>query len=170
MWTQPWSTSLNTPEFTLFRRLINITLLPAFLLNFIYFLSLSEMEKKEEYVANWDVNRTDLDEINAKIEESKQYVTDREEMEKNASKKPKIAMAWPLRVWLKKGKTYFYCTWGKSKLQPFWDGESHEGTEFLPLKSECKVQVKFQSWCGCKRNWARAGPRCDGMHTCITDW
>ena len=51
------------------------------------------MEKKEEYVANWDVNRTDLDEINAKIEESKQYVTDREEMEKNASKKPKIAMA-----------------------------------------------------------------------------
>ena len=65
------------------------------------------MEKDEEYHANWDVNRTDLDEINAKIEESKQYVISREDMEKNATTKPKVAMAWPLRVWLKKGKTYF---------------------------------------------------------------
>ena len=59
------------------------------------------------------------------------------------------------------GKEYYYCTCGKSKIQPFCDG-AHQGTSFKPMlyKAEKNEQVYF---CNCKRS--KNPPMCDGTHT-----
>ena len=56
--------------------------------------------------------------------------------------------------------TYYWCSCGKSKEQPYCDG-SHEGTEFVPvpLTLKEKTQVAF---CGCKHS--KNAPLCDGAH------
>jgi len=58
------------------------------------------------------------------------------------------------------GKSYFWCTCGKSLKQPFCDG-SHKGTKFLPLvfKAEQSKKVFF---CTCKLT--KDQPLCDGSH------
>ena len=38
----------------------------------------------------------------------------------------------PIGIVVEEGKSYFWCTCGKSSKQPFCDG-SHKGTEFTPL-------------------------------------
>ena len=45
---------------------------------------------------------------------------------------PHIAGIVPLPVEVKAGQTYFWCSCGQSKNQPFCDG-SHNGTDFTPL-------------------------------------
>jgi CDGSH-type Zn-finger protein len=58
------------------------------------------------------------------------------------------------------GKTYWWCSCGKSTKQPFCDG-SHKGTDFTPVKYEAAAAA--QVWfCGCKQT-AKA-PLCDGAH------
>lgn len=66
----------------------------------------------------------------------------------------------PIKVDLKEGGTYAYCTCGLSAKQPFCDG-SHSGTEFRPkiFKAE-KDGPHFL--CACKTTGN--APFCDGSH------
>ena len=66
----------------------------------------------------------------------------------------------PIGVVVEEGKSYFWCTCGKSSKQPFCDG-SHKGTEFTPLayKAEESKKVFF---CTCKQTDDQ--PLCDGSH------
>ena len=56
--------------------------------------------------------------------------------------------------------TYYWCSCGHSKNQPFCDG-SHAGTSYQPM--EVKIEeARRVAWCTCKRT--AAGPFCDGAH------
>ena len=46
---------------------------------------------------------------------------------------PTVAKRGSYKVEMEQGKTYFWCTCGDSKKQPWCDG-SHKGTEFRPYK------------------------------------
>ena len=56
--------------------------------------------------------------------------------------------------------SYWWCSCGKSKNQPFCDG-SHQGTDFSPVEVKIDKQGKV-GLCGCKRS--DNGARCDGTH------
>ncbi|MEY4684420.1 MAG: hypothetical protein RLZ25_879 [Pseudomonadota bacterium] len=73
---------------------------------------------------------------------------------------PKIAQNAPYVVEVQTGKSYWWCSCGMSKSQPFCDG-SHKGSEFSPL--EFKAQKDEKIWfCGCKQT--QKGVICDGRH------
>ncbi|MCB9990746.1 MAG: CDGSH iron-sulfur domain-containing protein [Rhodospirillales bacterium] len=73
---------------------------------------------------------------------------------------PDIAAREPIEVELTEGKTYFFCTCGKSQKQPFCDS-SHAGTDFQPHRFTAEKSGK--AWlCQCKRTGDR--PFCDGSH------
>ena len=73
---------------------------------------------------------------------------------------PIIAQKSPYAVEVTEGKTYFWCTCGRSEKQPFCDG-SHKETSFEPMKYEApKDGTLF--FCGCKAT--DKGPLCDGSH------
>ena len=66
----------------------------------------------------------------------------------------------PFQVEVTKGSTYFWCSCGKSKKQPFCDG-SHSGSKFSPKKfSPEKTETVY--FCGCKKTSNK--PFCDGSH------
>ena len=73
---------------------------------------------------------------------------------------PVVAQKAPYPVDVEAGKTYWWCTCGKSKKQPFCDG-SHSGTGLQPMKYEA-AEAKKLFFCGCKAS-AKA-PFCDGTH------
>ena len=66
----------------------------------------------------------------------------------------------PIGVDVKEGKSYYWCTCGKSSKQPFCDG-SHKGTEFAPLPYKAD-QSKKVFFCACKLT--KGPPLCDGSH------
>ena len=66
----------------------------------------------------------------------------------------------PIGVDVVEGKSYFWCTCGKSLKQPFCDG-SHKGTEFDPLAYKAN-QTKKDFFCTCKQT--NDQPLCDGSH------
>ncbi len=73
---------------------------------------------------------------------------------------PIIAATRPVKVELEEGKTYFWCSCGKSKNQPFCDG-SHAGTEMTPQKFTAeKSGDTFLCQCKASAN----APFCDGTH------
>ena len=74
---------------------------------------------------------------------------------------PTIAQKAPMPVAVTAGKTYYWCSCGLSKSQPFCDG-THKGSEFAPLpyKAEKDGTVYF---CGCKHS--SKGALCDGTHS-----
>mmetsp|Transcript_23347 Transcript_23347/g.40675 ORF Transcript_23347/g.40675 Transcript_23347/m.40675 type:complete len:511 (+) Transcript_23347:3474-5006(+) len=73
---------------------------------------------------------------------------------------PIIAATRPVKVELEEGKTYFWCSCGKSKNQPFCDG-SHAGTEMKPQKFTAeKSGDAFLCQCKASAN----APFCDGTH------
>jgi mannose-6-phosphate isomerase-like protein (cupin superfamily)/CDGSH-type Zn-finger protein len=74
---------------------------------------------------------------------------------------PVVARPKPCLVNVKAGRTYFWCSCGRSSKQPFCDG-SHEGTAFSPLKFKATRDDELL-FCGCKQT--RTGPFCDGAHT-----
>ena len=59
--------------------------------------------------------------------------------------------------------TYWWCSCGLSKTQPFCDG-SHKGSEFSPLKVEI-TEAKTVAWCACKHS--KKPPFCDGSHSAL---
>ena len=72
---------------------------------------------------------------------------------------PTIAQKSPYVQDMQPGSFYF-CTCGKSKTQPFCDG-AHKGSGFAPLKTDLPVAKKV-AWCGCKHS--QNGAFCDGSH------
>ncbi len=74
--------------------------------------------------------------------------------------KGEIASKEPIKVEVEDGKSYFWCTCGKSQNQPFCDG-AHKGTDFTPLKWTADGSgPKF--FCACKQTDGQ--PFCDGSH------
>ncbi|CAO4840037.1 MAG: hypothetical protein CNLJKLNK_00437 [Holosporales bacterium] len=61
---------------------------------------------------------------------------------------------------LEEGKTYYWCTCGLSKNDPFCDG-AHKGTgqKSLPFQVQ---ETCTQKLCGCKKT--QNPPYCDGSH------
>jgi CDGSH-type Zn-finger protein len=66
----------------------------------------------------------------------------------------------PIGIVVEEGKSYFWCTCGKSSKQPFCDG-SHKGTEFTPLSYKAEESKKV-FFCTCKQTDDQ--PLCDGSH------
>ncbi|TNV83011.1 hypothetical protein FGO68_gene547 [Halteria grandinella] len=83
-------------------------------------------------------------------------------------KLPHVAQKAPYKVELKEGETYYWCSCGLSKSQPFCDG-SHKGTEFNPQAFTYDKPTGDAYLCGCKNNKAESKPYCDGTHKNI-DW
>ena len=59
------------------------------------------------------------------------------------------------------GKTYYWCSCGQSKKQPFCD-TSHKGTTFRPVVYKATESTKVY-FCGCKSTSKQ--PLCDGTHS-----
>jgi CDGSH-type Zn-finger protein len=72
---------------------------------------------------------------------------------------PKVPVE-PIEVTVESGKSYWWCTCGLSKKQPFCDG-SHKGTSLAPVHYVAK-ETGPKSFCVCKRTKDR--PLCDGSH------
>lgn len=75
-------------------------------------------------------------------------------------KLPIIAFPKSIKINVEKGKSYFWCSCGMSRNQPFCDG-SHSGSGFLPVKYTAE-EDKLVGFCGCKMS--ANGPICDGAH------
>ncbi len=77
--------------------------------------------------------------------------------------KPIVAANRPVPVNLEAGKTYYFCTCGKSASQPFCDG-SHKGSGLAPkpFKAE-KDGTAYLCQCKATAN----APFCDGSHKAI---
>ena len=74
--------------------------------------------------------------------------------------KGKVAATAPIAVDVEDGKSYFWCSCGQSKNQPFCDG-SHKDTDFLPVKWTAEAsETKY--FCACKQTDGQ--PFCDGSH------
>jgi len=76
------------------------------------------------------------------------------------SEKPVRAADGPMGVEVEAGKTYFWCSCGKSATQPFCDG-AHKGSGFAPVKYVAETTKKV-FFCGCKDT--SNAPLCDGSH------
>jgi CDGSH iron-sulfur domain-containing protein 3 len=72
---------------------------------------------------------------------------------------PRIAQKSPIVQQANAG-TYYWCSCGASKAQPFCDG-SHKGSGFAPLKFDL-AEAKTVAWCACKHT--KSAPFCDGSH------
>lgn len=75
--------------------------------------------------------------------------------------KPVIAQKSPIPIEVEAGKTYFWCSCGKSSKQPFCDG-SHKDTGFTPMAWKAEETAK-KFFCACKASEKR--PFCDGTHS-----
>ncbi len=73
---------------------------------------------------------------------------------------PEIAQKSPFAVEVEAGKSYWWCSCGKSKSQPFCDG-SHKGSEFNPVEYKAPQSGPVY-FCGCKHS--KNGVTCDGSH------
>lgn len=76
---------------------------------------------------------------------------------------PVVAQTGPYQVDLEEGRSYFFCTCGQSKRQPFCDG-SHKDTGHEPLKFSPPHSGTF-NLCGCKDT--DDAPYCDGSHNLL---
>lgn len=74
---------------------------------------------------------------------------------------PIVAQKSPFGVDVEEGKSYWWCSCGRSKEQPFCDG-SHKGTGFEPLKYSADKSATVY-FCGCKNS--DDTPLCDGTHS-----
>ena len=71
-----------------------------------------------------------------------------------------VASNAPMPVEVEAGKTYFWCSCGRSDNQPFCDG-SHQETSLTPVKYEAESDETVY-FCCCKQTGNQ--PRCDGSH------
>jgi len=72
-----------------------------------------------------------------------------------------VSQKAPYLVEVEAGKSYFWCSCGRSEKQPFCDG-SHKGTTFTPMKFEAEKNKQL-FFCGCKQTGKQ--PFCDGAHS-----
>lgn len=72
-----------------------------------------------------------------------------------------VASTKPIFAQVEENKTYFWCSCGLSKKQPFCDG-SHSTTDFKPVKYTADKTRKV-GFCGCKHT--KNAPLCDGSHS-----
>jgi CDGSH-type Zn-finger protein len=77
--------------------------------------------------------------------------------------KPTIAQKAPYAVEVESGKSYYWCSCGLSKNQPFCDG-SHQGTSFTPVEYKATENETIY-FCGCKNS--KNGVLCDGSHSSL---
>ncbi len=79
------------------------------------------------------------------------------------SEQPVVAQKASMPVDVVEGKTYYWCSCGKSEKQPFCDGK-HKGGAFSPLAytATATATVRF---CGCKHSGK--APLCDGSHKAL---
>ena len=75
--------------------------------------------------------------------------------------KPVRVSNTPYAVPVEVGKSYYWCSCGKSKSQPFCDG-THSGSSFTPVKFDA-TESKTVYFCGCKVT--KKPPLCDGSHS-----
>lgn len=73
---------------------------------------------------------------------------------------PQIAGRAPIPVDVEAGKTYYWCSCGLSKSQPFCDG-SHKATT-LTSTPYTAAESKRLFFCTCKKTGG--APLCDGTH------
>ena len=73
---------------------------------------------------------------------------------------PTVAQKSPFAVNVEAGKSYYWCSCGKSAKQPFCDG-SHKGSAFTPVKFDA-AESKTVYFCGCKHSAKK--PLCDASH------
>ena len=73
---------------------------------------------------------------------------------------PQVPQKAPYGVAVEAGKSYWWCSCGKSSKQPFCDG-SHKGSEFSPKEYKA-TESKTVYFCGCKAS--KNGALCDGTH------
>jgi CDGSH-type Zn-finger protein len=73
---------------------------------------------------------------------------------------PIIAQKSPVEVQVEAGQTYWWCSCGHSRNQPWCDG-SHAGTGLAPLEYHA-TRDRSLFLCACKRT--AKGPYCDGTH------
>ena len=66
----------------------------------------------------------------------------------------------PIAIDVEQGKSYYWCSCGKSSKQPFCDG-SHKGSEFNPQVFKAE-ETKKMFFCTCKQTSNQ--PFCDGSH------
>lgn len=74
---------------------------------------------------------------------------------------PIIVQKKPYATEVVEGKSYFWCSCGRSAKQPFCDG-SHKGTGLSPVKYTAEKTGKV-FFCGCKATAKQ--PLCDGAHS-----
>jgi CDGSH iron-sulfur domain-containing protein 3 len=73
---------------------------------------------------------------------------------------PVIAQKGPYAVQLEAGRSYLWCSCGRSATQPFCDG-SHVGSGMAPIHFQAD-ETKTEYLCGCKHSANK--PFCDGTH------
>lgn len=66
----------------------------------------------------------------------------------------------PYTVEVEAGNSYYWCSCGKSKNQPYCDG-SHQGSDFTPVAFTAEKSETVYL-CGCKKT--TKAPFCDGSH------
>jgi len=77
--------------------------------------------------------------------------------------KGEVAAKAPIAIDVEAGKTYYWCSCGKSSKQPFCDG-SHKGSEFSPMPwAATEDATKY--FCACKQT--NNAPFCDGSHQAL---
>ena len=74
-----------------------------------------------------------------------------------------IAQKNPYVIDVVEGKSYYWCSCGKSAKQPFCDS-SHKGTTFKPVVFKA-TETKKMYFCGCKTTSNQ--PFCDGSHSSL---
>ncbi|KPK92702.1 hypothetical protein AMJ80_06415 [bacterium SM23_31] len=72
---------------------------------------------------------------------------------------PIVVQKAPYILEIEKG-TYYWCSCGRSKNQPFCDG-SHKVTDLTPVEVTVTEKKKY-AFCGCKKTAKK--PFCDGSH------
>lgn len=74
--------------------------------------------------------------------------------------KGQVAGKESIKVEVKAGETYYWCSCGKSTTQPFCNG-AHQGTKFNPIAFTAQKD-EIVSFCTCKQT--KNPPFCDGSH------
>lgn len=78
-----------------------------------------------------------------------------------SDKKPVVAQKAPYAVDVEAGKSYWFCTCGKSASQPFCDGAHKADGDFAPKEYQAEKSETVY-FCGCKNS--SNGMTCDGSH------